>query len=463
MVQDDIGRYVDDHADEYLGWLRELLRQPSVAAQNLGMTEAAAIVIRQLDTIGAGPRLIDTRGGQPVVFGEIAADPAVGSPRTLSFYNHYDVQPAEPFDLWDSDPWAAEIRDGRIWARGVSDNKGNIVARVAAIHAWQQVRGPLPLKVRFIIEGEEEIGSPNLANFTADHPDLCAADACIWEFGGRALSGQPQIHLGLKGMCYVELHAHGASSDLHSSLATTVPNAAWRLVWALNALKGPDERVKIPGFYDRVLEPTAEERAALEALPDDDAAGLAHFGIDRYLLGLTGIEKRLRDSFQPTLTISGFESGYTGSGTKTVMPGAAMAKVDMRLCASQDPHEIYELLKAYLAAQGFGDIEVRLLSALMPARTPLTAPIVGVVAEAYEDLYGQAPLVYPTSAGSGPWYQLCERFDVDGCTAGVGDGHSRAHEPNESIAVADFILGIKHIALIMERFAAASATTGAAS
>jgi acetylornithine deacetylase/succinyl-diaminopimelate desuccinylase-like protein len=457
VVMEDISAYVDQHADEYIGWLQELLRQPSVAAQNLGMTETAAMVSRHLDGIGASPRTYDTRGGHPVVYGEVKAGAGVASPRTLSFYNHYDVQPAEPYDLWHSDPWAAEIRDGRIWARGVADNKGNIVARIAAIHAWQQVRGDLPLNLRFIIEGEEEIGSPHLANFTADHPDLCAADACIWEFGGRALSGQPQIHLGLKGMCYVELHARGANSDQHSSLATTVPNAAWRLVWALNTLKGPDERVRIPGFYDKVLEPTAEELAALEALPEDDDAALAHFGIDRFLLNLRGLDKKVRDSFQPTLTISGFESGYTGMGTKTVMPGAAMAKVDMRLCANQDPHEIFELLKAHLVAQGFGDIEVRLLSALMPARTPMTAPIVEVVASGYRDLYGQAPMIYPTSAGSGPWYQLCEQFGIDGCTAGVGNGESNAHAPNENITVEDYILGIKHIALIMERFAAAPA------
>ena len=455
MVLDDISRYVDDHADEYIGWLQTLLRQPSVAAQNLGMVEAAAIVQEQLESIGAAPRLIDTRGGQPVVVGEAPAGSSVADPRTLSFYNHYDVQPAEPYDLWDSDPWAAEIRDGRIWARGVADNKGNIVARIAAVHAWQQVRGDLPLNLRFVIEGEEEIGSPNLKNFTAGHSELCDADACIWEFGGRALSGKPQIHLGLKGMCYVELHAHGASSDLHSSLATTVPNAAWRLVWALNSLKGPDERVRIPGFYDKVLEPTPEELAAIERLPDDDDAGLAHYGIDRYLLNLRGVERRVRDMFQPTLTIAGIESGYTGTGTKTVMPGAAMAKVDMRLCASQDPHEIFELLKAYLVSQGFGDIEVRLLSALMPARTPLTAPIVGVVASAYRDLYGEEPLIYPTSAGSGPWYQLLQQFGIDGCTAGVGNARSNAHAPNENITVEDFILGIKHIALIMERFAVA--------
>ncbi|HEV2527719.1 MAG TPA: M20/M25/M40 family metallo-hydrolase [Thermomicrobiales bacterium] len=457
MVMDDISSYVDAHADEYIAWLQELLRQPSVAAQNLGMTEAAAIVTRQLHSIGAGPTTYDTRGGHPVVYGEVKAGASFPDARTLSFYNHYDVQPAEPYNLWHSDPWAAEIRDGKIWARGVSDNKGNIVARIAAIHAWQQVRGDLPLNLRFIIEGEEEIGSPHLANFTADHPDLCAADACIWEFGGRALSGQPQIHLGLKGMCYVELRVRAANSDLHSSLATTIPNAAWRLTWALASLKGPDERVRIPGFYDKVLEPTAEELAALEALPDEDEAGLEQYGINKYLLGLRGMDKKLRDSFQPTLTIAGMESGYTGQGTKTVMPGEAMAKVDMRLCANQDPHEIFELFKAHLMAQGFHDVEVTLLSALMPARTPLTAPIVGVVASGFEDLYGQAPMIYPTSAGSGPWYQLCTQFGVDGCTAGVGNGQSNAHAPNENITVEDYILGIKHIALIIERFAAAGA------
>jgi acetylornithine deacetylase/succinyl-diaminopimelate desuccinylase-like protein len=445
----DIYDYIDQHHDESMALLTELLNQPSVAAQGVGMREILPIVERQLRGIGAEPKQYDTRGGYPVIYAELPG----ASARTLSFYDHYDVQPAEPLDQWVSDPWSGEIRDGRIYARGVADNKGNIAARIAAIDAWRKVRGELPINLKFIIEGEEEIGSPHLANFTADHPELCAADACIWEFGGSDIDGRPQIHLGLKGICYVELRAKGARLDWHSSVATSVPNPAWRLVWALSTIKGTDERVLIPGFYDNVVEPTAEEIEVLKRLPNNEAARLEDLGIDGFLLGLTGQELNVWDHFQPTCTISGFLSGYTGEGSKTVLPSTAMAKLDMRLVANQDPLDIYEKLRKHLDDQGFTDIETELLGPGYPARTSFQAPIARVVAETYEELYGQQPVIHPTSLGSGPWYQLCTQFGIDACTAGVGNAKSQAHAPNENIIVEDFWMGIKHIAAIIDRFA----------
>lgn len=446
---DDIYDHIDQHADDYIAALQRLVQQPSVAAKNVGMSETASLVQEMLNGIGAESRFVDTRGGFPVVYGEIAG----ASPTTLSFYNHYDVQPAEPLDLWDSDPWAAEIRDGRIWGRGTADNKGNIAARIAAVDAYQKVRGRLPLRVKFIVEGEEEIGSPHLEHFTADHPELCRADACIWEFGGKDLDGRPAVFLGLKGICYVELRARGARQDQHSSVATSTPNPAWRLVWALASLKGPDERVLIPGFYDKVVPPTPEEIAALERMPNTEAKRLDHLGLDRFLLDLTGIELKQRDYFQPTCTISGIDSGYTGPGSKTVLPSRAMAKVDMRLVPDQDPHEVFATLRQHLDDQGFADVEAILLGPEKPAKTPLDAPIAQVVVEAYRELYDAEPVVSPTSSGSGPWYELCTKFGIDACTAGVGHARSQGHAPNENIYVDDFVRGIKHICLIMERFA----------
>ena len=445
----DIFDYVDAHRDEYIATLQDMLRQPSIAAQGLGMEEMALLVERELTALGASPRQVDTRGGFPVVYAEIEGE----ADRTLSFYNHYDVQPADPLDEWESDPWAAEIRDGRIWARGVADNKGNIAARLAAIDAWQKVRGPLPLNVKFIIEGEEEIGSPHLQNFVDDNPELCAADACIWEFGGRDIDGRPQIHLGLKGICYVELRAKGARTDWHSAQATSVPNPAWRLVWALSTLKSADDRIMIPGFYDKVVAPTQAEMEAIANLPNIEEERLADLKIDAFINDLSGEALHLKDLFEPTCTISGLLSGYTEKGQKTVLPSRAMAKLDMRLVARQDPHEVYELLRKHLDDNGFTDIETELIGAGYPARTSLEAPIAKVVAETFEELYGQAPAIYPTNPGSGPWYQLCDALGIDACTAGVGHGKSQAHAPNENIYVEDFILGIKHIAAIMDRYA----------
>lgn len=447
----DVFRHVDEHRDEYIASLQRMLQQPSIAAQGVGMDEMASMVEGDLKTLGAEPRCIDTRGGFPVVYAEF---PGEGN-RTLGFYNHYDVQPADPLDQWESDPWSGDIRDGRIWARGVADNKGNIAARFAAIDAWQKVRGPLPLNVKFIIEGEEEIGSPHLQNFIDDNPELCAADACIWEFGGRDIDGRPQIHLGLKGICYVELRAKGARLDWHSASATSVPNPAWRLVWALATLKNEADRVLIPGFYDKVLAPTSAELEVMATLPDNEKERLADLGIEQFINGLTGQDLHLKDLFEPTCTISGLESGYTGEGQKTVLPSAAMAKLDMRLVANQNPNEIYDLLRKHLDDNGFTDIETELIGAGYPARTSLEAPIARVVAETFEEVYGQAPAIYPTNPGSGPWYQLCDALGIDACTAGVGHGRSQAHAPNENIFVEDFILGIKHIAAIMDRFAKA--------
>jgi acetylornithine deacetylase/succinyl-diaminopimelate desuccinylase-like protein len=445
----DVFRYIDEHRDEYIASLQRMLRQPSIAAQALGMEEMATIVEEDLRSIGAEPRRIDTRGGFPVVYAHFPG----GNDRTLSFYDHYDVQPADPLDQWESDPWAGDIRDGRIWARGVSDNKGNIAARFAAIDAWRKVRGLLPLNVKFIIEGEEEIGSPHLQNFIDDNPELCQADACIWEFGGRDIDGRPQIHLGLKGICYVELRAKGARLDWHSASATSVPNPAWRLVWALSTLKGEDDRILIPGFYDKVVAATQAELEAMANLPNNEVERLADLGIEQFINGLTGLDLHLKDLFEPTCTISGLESGYTGMGQKTVLPSRAMAKLDMRLVANQDPHEIYALLRKHLDDNGFTDIETELIGAGYPARTSLEAPIARVVAETFEEVYGQAPAIYPTSPGSGPWYQLCDALGIDACTAGVGHGRSQAHAPNENIFVEDYILAIKHIAAVMDRYA----------
>ena len=442
-------QYIDEHKDEYIGQLQRMLQQPSIAAQGVGMTEMAAMVQQDMDKLGFETAQHDTRGGFPVVYGEKAG----ASDRSLVFYDHYDVQPADPLNEWTGDPWSGEIRDGKIFARGVADNKGNIAARFAAIDAWQKVHGELPLKLKFIIEGEEEIGSPHLQNFVDDHRELCLADACIWEFGGRDVDGRPQIHLGLKGICYVELRASGARTDWHSASATSVPNPAWRLVWALSTLKDKDDKILIPGFYDAVKAPTDAEMEAMKNLPNTEQERLDDLQIDKFINGLTGIELTLKDLFEPTCTISGLLSGYTEKGQKTVLPSRAMAKIDMRLVADQDPHDVYAKLRKHLDDNGFTDIESELIGAGFPARTSLEAPIAKVVAETYEDVFGQAPAIYPTSPGSGPWYQLCDALGIDAATAGVGHGKSQAHAPDENIYVDDFVLGIKHIVAIMDKFA----------
>ena len=343
--------------------------------------------------------------------------------------------------------------DGRIWGRGVADNKGNLAARIAAIDAIKKVRGHLPLNAKFIVEGEEEISSVHIEDFTHAHPELVAADGMIWEFGGKDFKGRQQIYLGLKGICYVELRAKGAIGDQHSSIASSVPNPAWRLAWALATLKDRNENILIPGFYDKVVPPTEADLAALEALPDESEAMRKQLGIDDYLLGVGGLDKKKRDYFLPTCTISGLLSGYTGEGAKTVLPSRAMAKIDMRLVMDQDPHEIFDLLRKHLDEQGFDDIELVMIGCEPPGRAPLDSPLAKVVADTWQELTGEESVVTPTSQGSGPWYQLSTAFGIDACTQGAGHPGTNAHAPNENIYVEDYITSIKQVVMILDRFA----------
>jgi acetylornithine deacetylase/succinyl-diaminopimelate desuccinylase-like protein len=447
----DILDYVDQHRDAYISMIQRACRQPSVSTQNVGVLEMAELCRTMLADVGAGVRIVPIEGGFPVVLGRIDGP----SKRILNIYNHYDVQPPEPLELWDSDPFAAEVRDGRIWARGVADNKGHLVARICAVDAWRKVRGELPLTIRFIYEGEEEIGSPNLEHFVAQHrAEIAPADGCIWEGGGKDFNGRVRLSCGLKGICYVELSVEAVNTDMHSSRATIVPNAAWRLVWALATLKDAHERVLIDGFYDKVLEPTVVEQNILEEAPFDEEEFLRTFGLDSFLLDLTGQQLKVKDMFQPTCTICGLASGYTGPGLKTVLPKAASAKVDMRLVPDQDPREIFRLLRAHLDAHGFGDIKTTLLAAEHPAKTDLDAPLVKAVTAAVQQVHGHDPVIVPITPGSGPMYVLCQAIDIPSVSGpGGGNPDSKIHAPNENMVVEDYINAIKGMAVLFDEFA----------
>lgn len=447
---EDVFAYIDQHLPEYTDQLVRLCRQPSVSAQGLGVVEAADLLRDMMAQAGVESRLVPVpRCDYPVVYGEAGGD----SPYTILFYNHYDVQPPEPLELWTTPPFEPSFRDGRIYARGVSDNKGNIVARLAALQAIRAVWGKLPVCIKFCVEGEEETGSAHLLDFVRRHRELLRADACMWEGGGVNWQGQPQVILGLKGIMYVELEARGAARDVHSSWATVVPDPAWRLTWALRSLKGPDERILIPGFYDQVRPPTAAELDAVRAMPSEEAELAANLGLSSFIQGLTGFEFRKRHLFEPTCTICGLVSGYTGQGSKTVLPSAARAKVDFRLVPDQRSDDILAKLQAHLRASGFGDIAVTLLGGEEPARTPLDAPFVRVAAGAAREVYATEPVVVPTMAGSGPMFAFTNVLGLPTVGCGIEYPDARPHAPDENLRTEDFRLGIKHIAAILGRFA----------
>lgn len=442
----DLFRYIDSHAEYFVAELKAYCAQPSIAAQNVGMVETVGLVRMYLERLGFAVRVFPLDGGYPVVYAERRGR----SDKTLLFYQHYDVQPPDPLDEWTSPPFQPTVRDGCLFARGVSDNKGDTIARLMAIEAWLNVHGEIPLTVKFVIEGEEEIGSPHLKPFLHQHREMLRADYCIWEGGSSTIQGVPQITLGMKGMYYAELEVWGANQDVHSAKATIVPNPAWRLVWALASLKGPDERIRMDGFYDRVLWPTPQELEHLKTLPsNDDLKEL--LGLEQFVLGADGLEAVRRDRYEPTLNIDGFVAGYTGEGQKTVIGNWARVKIDFRLVADMNPDEVAVQLRSHLDRCGFGDVQIRTLSAARPYRVAMNAAEVKAVQAAVREVTGQEPVLVPTDRGSGPIWDMHQATGANPICVGVSYENSRFHAPDEHIVLDHFHRGIKVIAALMGR------------
>jgi acetylornithine deacetylase/succinyl-diaminopimelate desuccinylase-like protein len=446
-LQAKVDAYIRDHRDEWIAELSTLCAQPSVSAQGLGIRECAELVAGMLRRRGFRVEIMPTQG-HPVVVAEAKGR----SNKTLMFYNHYDVQPPEPLELWDSPPFEPTLRDGALVARGVSDDKGHIECRLAAIDALKAVTGELPCNVKFLIEGEEEISSVSLPPFIAANKEKLAADACIWEFGGVNDDGIPMQFVGMRGICYVELRAKTATLDAHSGLGGSIfPNAAWRLTWALNTLKGPDERIRIPGFYDNVVPPTPRDLQLLDVLPDESQNYLKRYGLKGFLKGMTGgLDLKREEVFVPTCTICGLTSGYQGPGSKTVLPAEASAKVDFRLVPNQTPEEVLKKLRAHLDAEGFADIEAVFIGGEAPGRVDPDHPFIRLVVAAARGIYEHDMLVVPMIGGSGPNHAFIEHLKTPIATAGVGYPGSRAHAPNENMRLADFEKGVRHTVRIMQ-------------
>jgi acetylornithine deacetylase/succinyl-diaminopimelate desuccinylase-like protein len=447
---DTFDKYIEDNKQRFLAELQQILAQPTVSAQNVGIEETAQMVQARLTKLGAKTRLIPVKGGPPVVYGEIG-----DGPRTLMIYDHYDVQPPEPLELWQSPPFQPTMRNGRLYARGVADNKGNLYSRIQAVETWLATRGPLPLKIKFVVEGEEETGSAHLGVFASAHRELIKADGCLWESGGKDIAGRFTLTFGLKGICFVELHAHGANSDMHSASATMVPNPAWRLIWALNTLKSPDDRILVDGFMDLVRQPTAKEAALLRKIPFDEEAYKAHVGIKSFIRNLTGYKLMKKHLFEPTCTVCGIISGYTGPGSKTVLPNHAMVKLDFRLVPNLTPEVVLDLLRKHLDKRGFSDIEIKFSDGEHPALSPVDGPLAKASIAAAKKVYGAPPVVHPLMAGSGPMYPLCQEGGIPTTSGGCSDADSRVHAPNESIAVDDYFQAMRYIGALIKEFAKA--------
>lgn len=444
-MDEKVLKYIDEHRDEYVTLLQTLCRQPSQASTGEGIREMVQLVVDNLKKVGGEPQLCTTPGN-PVVYAHIKGD----SDRTFGFYDHYDVQPVDPIELWDDDPYSAVIKDGVIYARGVADNKNGLASKLCAVDAYRKVYGKLPCGVKFFVEGEEEIGSPNLPYFAEHYEHLLDCDGFNWESGWKEPGGgAPEIHLGNKGLLYVEYKVKTAKMDAHSCNAAIVKNPAWRLVQFLNTLKDENDRILIDGFYDDVIPPTD---ADIQNLLEDNFSEEAlkeYLGIDGFVNDLHGLELLKKNYYMPTANICGMVSGYTGEGSKTVLPGEASAKMDFRLVPGQDPEKILALLRAHMHKHGFDDIELVVHSYQEPFRAAPDSPFVKAVYSTLNELFGK-PVVHYMVTGTSPMPIFCKKKNIPAALFGCISSTANIHAPNEHLEVESYIDEIKMIAGVMD-------------
>ncbi|MHC4606218.1 MAG: M20/M25/M40 family metallo-hydrolase [Planctomycetota bacterium] len=444
MAFADVRKSIDANREKELERLFRIVRIPSVAAQNKGIKEASAFLHKELKDLGFSVRAWDG-GGNPVLMAERKGPP--GS-KTLLFYDHYDVQPEDPLDKWESPPFEPAVRDGRIFARGVADNKGNLMARIAAVRAWVDATGSVPCTVRFVFEGEEEIGSPSLPRFTEENAAFLKSDLTIWEAAYRDAAGRPEIILGCKGIAHGQLECRTADTDIHSGRGGILPSAAWRLVWALAAIKGPDDRILVDGFHDECVVPGPNELEFLRKMPFEEKGFLKQVGARAYIRNLTGFDLVKHHFYQPTFTINGFDCGYSGEGSKTVLPSHGIAKFDIRLVPDMKPETVEQRIRAHLDKHGFQDVALAHFRGYPAARTPFDHPTVKLVHEAGRGLWDEEFVILPHMPMSGPMYLFRSHAPCIGI--GVGHAESNNHAPNESIFVEDFHRGTAHAARLLE-------------
>ena len=433
--------------ERFLAELSEFLAFRSESGNQEGLEGAASWLTDRLAEIGATVQVLPTGGNPPVIFGELGT-----GARSLLSYSHYDVQPADPLDLWESPPFVATVRDGKLFGRGTSDDKGDTLARIHAVEVYKAVYGDLPLRVKFFVEGEEETGSPHLAPLAKQYADLFRADGVIWEGGGFDEAERYTFYCGLKGIGYFELVTYGPTRDLHSAFAPMVANPAWRLVHAIKTLKDEEDRVTLDGFMDYVRPPTEEELAYIRAIPFDGKQVKHTLGIEKFVNDMDDGSAIIRFLTEPTCTICGFRSGFIDEGEKTVLPSKALVKLDFRLVPDLTPELVQRLLREHLDRRGFTDVEIIPHAGMIGARSDVNSAVVKTAVATAREVYGHEPIVYPSHGGSGPMFSLVQGLGSNGIMAGVGYPDVQMHAPNENIRLDDYFRHIAFLVEFMRRF-----------
>ena len=440
-------RYVEDHSASYVQELQSLLREPSIITNTIGMTSTATLIEQIMLRMGCQVRQVTCGDSKPFLYGEVGAGPS-----TILFYNHYDVQPVEPLNEWEVGPFSAEVRDGYIFARGAADNKGNLYAALAAVETYRRVFGDLPFRVKFLFEGEEELGSSNMEQLARAEDGMFQADLCFWGSGVLDNSGHPYISFGLKGMAYIEMRCSTLRCDVHSAMAAIIDSPVWRLLNALTSLRDAWGHITIDGLDAHVLPVSAEDRERLVPSDFDLDYFRELYGVKEFLHSSDPRELMERLFYYPSLNICGIRSGYTKSGTKTIMPREAWANVDLRLVPDLTPELVVSLLRAHLDARGFDDVELLLKCAIPGYRHQPSAEHMAQIRQASLETFHAEPSFLPMMAASGPMYHVCAPHRLPVLSFGVAHPGSHIHAPNENIRVHDFIQGIKFIGRVIDLF-----------
>ena len=445
-VGERVEAYIAQHRDRWIAELSEFCRFPSVAEYPEAMHGAASWLVRRLEAAGLRARLLPNPHGFPTVFAQRRGR----RPKTLLFFNHYDIAAYTNPLVADGPALPVQVRDERIYNRGVADDKGCCFSRIAAVETMLAASGDLPVGVKFLIFGKRKPNDQVLDDVLRSYPEEAASDGVIWETGAKDDRDRPTASLGAKGYVYVELRARALRAPQPSRFSI-LPNPAWDLLWALATLKDREERVRIDGFYDDVLPPSPDELAAVDdfgtSLGDEM---LTRTGAREFVLGKTGAAAARHWFFEPSCTICGITAGFTGEGERLVIPATATAKVEFRLVAHQDPAAVTRQLRAHLDRLGFAHLEMEVLSQTAPYRTPVTDPLVQAAIRAARTVYRQELVIRPTSIGMSPKYKFAPRPTVG---LGVEYAGSQLEEPDEHIRIADWIEGTKMIAAVLEEYA----------
>ncbi len=447
-------QYIDQNKDRFISELLDLLRIPSVSADpkyKADVARCAEAVKQRLVEAGADKVEVCATAGHPIVYGEKIVDPAKP---TVLVYGHYDVQPPDPLDLWHSGPFDPVIKDGMIYARGSADDKGQFYMHVKAFEAMMK-SGGLPCNVKFMIEGEEEVGSDNLGIFVKNNKERLKADVVLISDTAMIANDVPSINTGLRGLSYLEVEVTGPNRDLHSGVyGGAVANPINVLCDMISSLHDKDRRITIPGFYDAVKELSAAERKALAEAPFDLEAYKKDLGVND-VLGEKGYTSEERSSIRPTLDVNGIWGGYIGEGAKTVLPSKAFAKISMRLVPDQKSDAITKLFKDHFEriAPPSVKVEVRPHHGGEAAVTPIDSPAYLAAAKAMEETFGKKPI--PTrGGGSIPIVALFEtELGLKTVLFGFGLDSDNIHSPNEKYGVFNYLIGIRTIPRFFQHYA----------